>query len=206
MTKVEDIMKSIIILLQLALLIFFLLLLRFFLQRVRLLVSLKWFARKYGFRVRGFRPIFFLPLNATKKNMITLETDNYIYDIKPFGLLRKHCEIHFWSLSEYSMEWYFSRHGIDHEPRLNIGATNERKRRRIGAFEADVNANAGKEHTPVLLLSPSNAPIRLTYYKANPHYDLLCADLYAGNMIENAIFADLDYLYRHICKLESKDI
>ena len=88
-------MKSIIILLQLALLIYLLLLLRFFLQRVRLLISLKWFARKYGFQASGFRPIFFLPINVTKKNMITLETDNYIYDIKPFGLLRKHCDVVF---------------------------------------------------------------------------------------------------------------
>ena len=199
-------MKSIIILLQLALLIYLLLLLRFFLQRVRLLISLKWFARKYGFQASGFRPIFFLPINVTKKNMITLETDNYIYDIKPFGLLRKHCEIHFWSVSEYSMEWYFSRHGIDHEPHLYIGATNERKRRKIGVFEADLDATTVKEHTPVLLLSPSNAPIRLTYYKANQDYDLLCANLYAGDMIENTLFTDLDYLYRHICKLENKEI
>jgi len=141
-------MKSIIIILQLALLIFLLLLLRFFLQRVRLLVSLKWFARKYGFQVRGFRPIFFLPLNGTKKNMITLETDNYIYDIKPFGLLRKNYELHFWGLSEYSMEWYFSRHGLDHKPHLFIGTTNERKRRRIGAFVTSLDATPGKEHTP----------------------------------------------------------
>jgi len=199
-------MKSIIIILQLALLIFLLLLLRFFLQRVRLLFSLKRFARKYGFRVSGFRPIFFLPVNTTKKNMITLETDNCIYDIKPFGLLRKNYELHFWGLSEYSMEWYFSRHGLDHKPHLFIGTTNERKRRRIGAFVTSLDATPGKEHTPVLLLYPSNAPVRLTYFKANQDYDLLCDYLYAGDMIENALFADLDFLYRHICKLENKDI
>jgi len=194
-------MKSIIILLQLAIVIFLLVLLRFLLQRIRLYFQLNRFAKKYGFCCQILKKAFYLPLNSIKGNTVTLETDSCIYDIKVFGLLRKHCEIHFWGVTEYSMEWYFSRYGLDHKPYQFIGMTNEKKRRPIGAFGNNAETQSTKKHTSVLLLSPTHAPVRLTYRKEN-HLERL----HAGDMIENAIFADLDYLFMYICKQENKDI
>ena len=194
-------MKSIIILLQIALLGCLLLFLRFFLQRVQLFFSLKRFVQKYGFQLSKYPATLFIPLNSIKGNTISIETASCIYDIKVFGLLRKHCEIHFWSISEYSMEWYFSRYGLDYETHLSIGMTNERKRRPIGQFVCNTDDISGKKHTPVLLLSPANAPVSLTYRKENKF-----GRLHAGDRIDNVLFADLDYLLRFICNKENKDI
>ena len=88
------------------------------------------------------------------------------------------------------MEWYFSRHGLDYKN--PIGLTNANRHRSLG--NSDWMAAAGeKEVVPILLLSPTNAPVRLTQTQVN-HLE----KLRASDKIGDVIFADKDYLFRFI--------
>ncbi len=194
-------MKSLIILLQLAIVIFLLVLLRFLLQRIRLYFQLNRFAKKYGFRCQILKKTFFLLFNKKNGSNVLLESDSTVYNVRTFGLLRKHCEIHFWHINEYSKTWYFLRSGfVAAQP---IGKTNAEKRRQLGDFrvEAPLNLSADKEIIPILLLAPTNAPVRLTKMDA-----VQVVDLRAGDKIDDVLFADLDFMFRFICKRENKDI
>ena len=180
-------MKTLGILLIVALAVFLYVLLRFILKRIFLWISLKRFAKKHYFQCKiGLTCL--LPSNRT--GTVQIETGNTVYNIKLFGLLRKHCEIHFWNLQEYSMEWYFSLRGFDwHRP---IGQTNYTRRRSLGNRDW-LAVTSDKEVVSVLLIAPANAPVRLTQTQVNH-----LVYLRVGEKIENVLFADRDFLLRFI--------
>ena len=179
-------MKSVQILLAIASAITLYLFLRFIIKRVWLFAVLRKFAKQYGYTL--IFPLSCLLPNNRNNDIVKIETDNTVYCIKLFGLLRKHCEIHFWSLEEYSAEWYLMRSGFVGAPLIGqVGS----KHRSLGNENWAVSSE--KEVFPVLLISPANAPVRLTQTKVN-HLE----HLRAGEMIGNAVFADLDFLLRFI--------
>ena len=184
-------MKAVGILIVIALAVMVYIFLRFVIKRIGLLISVKTFAKKHGFGCKC--PLScLLPSNCI--GTVEIESANTVYTVKLFGLLRKHCEIHFWNFREYSVEWYFSRYGLVNIP--HIGQTNANRRRSLG--NADWAAVTGeKEVVPILLISPANAPVRLTQTRIN-HLE----DLRAGEKIGDVIFADMDYLFRFIAKRE----
>ena len=146
------------------------------------------FAKKHGYTCKI--PLSCLWPNNKNDSIVQLETSNTLYAVKLFGLLRKHCHIHFWSTEEYSIEWYFSRHGLDFKNtpfELLAGA----KSRSLGNW--NWTANSEKEVIPVLLISPAHAPVMLTSTDVN-HWE----HLRAGEKIEDVLFADLDFLLRFI--------
>ena len=180
-------MKAVGILIVIALAMLAYILLRFVIKRVWLLVSVQKFAKKHGF---GCKTPLSCLLPSNSIGTVEIESANTVYTVKLFGLLRKHCEIHFWNLREYSVEWYFSRHGLVGSP--HIGQTNANRHRSLG--NADWVAVAGKkEVVPILLISPANAPVRLTQTRI-----IHLEDLRAGDKIGDVIFADMDYLFRFI--------
>lgn len=179
-------MKALQILILIALAITVYVFLRFVVKRIWLFAVLRKFSKKHGYVCKI--PLSCLLPNNRSKCLVQIETENAIYSIKLFGLLRKHCEIHFWSLEEYSAEWYLMRTGfVGAAPIGQVGA----RRRSLG--NENWTANSEKEVIPVLLISPANAPVRLTQTKVN-HLEYLRA----GERIENAVFADWDYLWRFI--------
>lgn len=182
-------MKAAQIIISIALFVMVCILLRFILKRFWLFCSLKKFAKKHNYTCS--MPLScLLPLNSGNR-YAQIRTPKAVYNIKLFGLMRKHCEIHFWSAQEYSTEWYFLR--TEFVGTTPIGQTNDRRHRNLG--RADWLAADG---VPVLLISPTHAPVRLTKTDVNH-----LVDLRAGDKIGDAIFADLDYLFRYI---EKQDI
>lgn len=179
-------MKALQILIAIALAITVYVFLRFITKRIWLFATLRRFAKKHGYVCKIPLPCL-LPNNRSK-SLVQIETQNAIYSIKLFGLLRKHCDIHFWSSQEYSATQYFTR--AEYVGGTPIGQTGGR-RRRFG--NGNWAASSEKEVIPVLLISPANAPVRLTQTKVN-HLE----DLRAGDMIGDALFADWDYLWRFI--------
>ncbi len=180
-------MKRVFLLLAIALAVLVYIFLRFIIKRISLWAALKRFAKKHNFRCKVDLLCLF-PRNKTSR-FVQIETGSTVYAIKLFGLLRKHCEIHFWSQQEYAVEWYFSRYGLTNEP--YIGQTNKRRRRELGSWDCSIAT--GKEVVPVLLIAPANAPVRLTHTNENH-----CVNLRAGDRIDNVLFADRDYLFRYI--------
>ncbi len=179
-------MKAVQILIVIGVAITVYLFLRFIVKRIWLFAVLHKFAKKHGYTCKT--PLScFLP-NNRNKHLVQIETGNTVYSIKLFGLLRKHCDIHFWSLKEYSATQYFTR--SEYVGGTPIGLTGAR-RRSLGNENWPVSS--GKEVIPVLLISPANAPVRLSQTKVN-HFEYLRA----GERIENAVFADLDFLLRFI--------
>ena len=183
-------MKAVQILIAIALVVMVYMLLRFVVKRIWLFSVLRKFAKQYGYSF-NFPASCLLP-NNRNKNIVQIETDSTIYAIKLFGLLRKHCDIHFWSSQEYSATQYFSRR--EYVGGTPIGQTGAR-RRSLGNENWVVSSE--KEVIPVLLISPANAPVRLSQTMVN-HFEYLRA----GERIENAVFADWDYLWRFIEKRE----
>ena len=179
-------MKAVLILMGITLAITLYLFLRFIVKRVWQFSVLRKFAKQYDYNV--IFPLSCLLPNNRNKHIVQLETDSTLYAIKLFGLLRKHCDIHFWSSQEYSATQYFSR--AEYVGGTPIGQTGAR-RRSLGNGNWAVSSE--KEVIPVLLISPANAPVRLTQTKVN-HFEYLRA----GERIENAVFADWDYLWRFI--------
>lgn len=164
--------------------------LRFIVKRFWLYLTIKRFAKEHNYIWK--MPISCLfPINSGNE-FAQLKTDKNIYNIKLFGLLRKHCEIHFWNTQEYSTDWYLMRSGF--VAATPIGQTNARRRRSFG--KADWQTADGG--VPILLISPANAPVRLTQTNVNH-----LATLRAGDKIGDAIFADLDFLLRYIEKQEN---
>ena len=162
------------------------LILRFIIKRIWLFSVLHKFAKRHGYSCKTPLPCL-LP-NNREKSFVQIETDNTIYAVKLFGLLRKHCEIHFWNLEKYSVVHYLMRSSfVAAAPIGQVGA----KRRSLGNGNWTVSSE--KEVIPVLLISPAHTPVRLTRTDVN-HLEYLRA----GEGIENAIFADLDYLLRFI--------
>ena len=160
--------------------------LRFVIKRVRLFAVLRKFSNKHGYACKT--PLSGLLPNNRSKHLVQIETGSTVYSVKLFGLLRKHCDIHFWSSQEYSATQYFTR--AEYIGGTPIGLTNAR-RRKLG--NGNRKAHSKKEVIPVLLISPANAPVRLTCTNVN-HLE----DLRAGEKIEDVLFADLDYLMRFI--------
>ena len=183
-------MKVIQILIAIALAVVAYISIRFVFKRIWLFAVLQRFSKKHGYTCK--MPIACLLPTNRNNQLVLIETANRVYSIKLFGLLRKHCEIHFWSLEEYSVEWYFSRYGLLGTP--YIGQTGAR-RRSLGNRDWDVVSE--KEITSLLLISPAHAPVRLTRMDVNH-----LVNLRAGEKIENTVFADLDYLLRFIEKRE----
>ena len=180
-------MKALGILLIVVLAVFLYILLRFILKRIFLWVCLKRFAKKHNFQCKiAFTCL--LPSNRT--GTVQIESAHTIYQINLFGLLRKHCEIHFWNTQEYSVEWYFSRYGLVGS--TPIGQTNAKRRRSLGNRDWG-SSISDKEVVPVLLIDPANAPVRLTQTQVNH-----LVDLRVGEKIENILFADRDFLFRFI--------
>ena len=177
-------MKAVLILFTIALAIVVILLLRFIMKRLWLFYQLKRFAKENNYTCTIPRSCL-LP-NNRNNHYVLICTENAVYNIKLFGLLLKHCEIHFWNAQEYSTDWYLMRSGfIAATP---IGQTNHRPRRYLGKTDW-----LNTDGIPVLLLSPTNAPVRLTQTNVNH-----LIELRSGDKIDNVIFADLDYLLRHI--------
>lgn len=185
-------MKAVQILIAIALVVMVNMLLRFVVKRIWLFSVLRKFAKQYGYNVI-FPPSCLLP-NNRNKDIVKIETTNTVYCVKLFGLLRKHCDIHFWSSQEYSATQYFSRR--EYVGGTPIGQTAAR-RRSLG--DGNWSVSSEKEVIPVLLISPANAPVRLSQTKVN-HFE----HLLAGEKIENLIFADWDYLWRFIENREHK--
>lgn len=179
-------MKAVQILIAIALAITIYLFLRFIVKRLWLFVVMCKFAKKHGYTCKT--PLFCLFPNNRSNSIMQIETDNTIYSIKLFGLLRKHCEIHFWSLAEYSAEWYLMRSGFVGAAPIGLVGV---RRRSLGTGDWAINSE--KEVIPVLLISPAHAPVRLTQTDVNH-----LVDLRAGDKMGNTVFADLDYLLRFI--------
>lgn len=177
--------------------VFLNMLLRFFFQRLSLLVQLKRFTQKYGYllKVRNYF-YFYFPTNRSSESTVTIETNDNYYNIRLFGLLRKHCEVHFWNLKAYSVDSYMTRREFVYsEP---IGERNV-KHRPLGEFpKPELTAN--KTVVPILLFSPTNVVVRLKQTVVNRY-----ADLRAGDKIDEALFADTDFLFRHIAYMEKQD-
>lgn len=168
-------MKSILILLAFGLAVGLYVLLRFAVKRMRALSVLKRFAKTHGYCL------------TKKDGCLLLEAGSAVYNIKLLGLWLKHCEIHFWSAEEYAVHWYVWRGDLVNTP--PIGATNGGRRKQIGKWEIS------EGETPVLLLCPANAPVRLSQTRGTQ----LCR-LHAGDKIGDVRFADLDYLVRFVEK------
>ncbi len=180
-------MKSVFGVLAIALAVLLYRFLRFMAKRIFLWMALKQFAKKHNY-VCKVDHLCLLPSNKTSR-FVQIETGSTVYVIKLFGLLRKHCEIHFWSQQEYAVEWYFSRNGLINEP--YIGQTNKKRRRELGSWDCSIATD--KAVIPVLLIAPANAPVRLTHTDGN-----CCEHLRAGDRIDGVLFADRDYLFRYI--------
>ena len=179
-------MKAVQILIAIALVVMVYIVLRFVVKRIWLFAVLRKFAKKHGYICKI--PLSCLWPSNRNDRIVQLETGSTFYAVKLFGLLRKHCEIHFWSLAEYSVVQFLMRSSfVAAEPLGLIGA----KRRSLGKGNWAVSSE--KEVIPVLLISPAQAPVRLTQTMVN-HLE----HLRAGERIENAVFADLDYLLRFI--------
>lgn len=179
-------MKALQILIAIALAIAVYVFLRFVVKRIWLFAVLRRFSKKHGYTCKI--PFSCLWPNNRNDSIVQLETGNTLYAVKLFGLLRKHCDIHFWNLKEYSATQYFTR--SEYVGGTPIGQTGA-KRRNLGNENWAVSSE--KEVIPVLLISPANAPVRLSQTKVN-HFEYL----QAGERIENAVFADLDFLLRFI--------
>jgi len=179
-------MKAIQILIGIALVVALYLFLRFLVKRLWLFAVLRRFAKKHGYICK--MPLSCLWPSNRNDCIVQLETGNTLYAIKLFGLLRKHCEIHFWNLEEYSVVHFLMRSSFVAAKPIGLIGT---KRRSLGNGNWAVSSE--KEVIPVLLISPAQAPVRLTQTMVN-HLE----HLRAGERIENAVFADLDYLLRFI--------
>lgn len=185
-------MKAIQIMLVIALAVTAYLPLRFIVKRLWLFAVLRKFAKKRGYVCKT--PLSCLWPNNRNNSIVEIETANTVYCIKLFGLLRKHCDIHFWSSQEYSATQYFTR--AEYVGGTPIGLTGAR-RRSLGTGNWTIGSE--KEVVPVLLISPANAPVRLSQTDVN-HFEYLGA----GKRIENAVFADWDYLWRFIENRENQ--
>lgn len=186
-------MKTLFWFLLTVLFIFLYWLLRFIVKRLRLWHQIKRFCREHGFHYEC-KSIFssIIPSNRNSKSAVLIYTKETIYHIRVFGLLRRGCEVHFWNLQQYSVEWYWTRRG--YIASIPVGQRAVR-RRVIGGF--DQVESRSRTVVPILLFSPAKGIVRITQTQINRMEYLL-----VGDHIGNAIFSDKDYLFRFIDKKE----
>ena len=178
-------MKLILYLLPIVALWYVYIFLRFVSQRMILLLKVKRFAKKYNIECFIAPLAFFFPNNRLG-TAILLKTKDKTYNIRLFGLLRKNCAVHFWNKEMYSVEKFIPKMSLNDVP-LGYRPV---KRRKLG--EWDINSDA---EIPVLLYAPTKGLLRLMQTKVN-HIERLMA----GDMIEDVLFVDDDFLFRHIVK------
>jgi len=157
--------------------------LRFAFKRILLLYKIKHFAKVNGIVYKIRTSAFLFPSNRLGTAVI-LKTNNETYNIRLFGLLRKNCAVHFWNKEMYSMEKFIPKMLLYDTPLGHRPV----KRRKLGKW--DINANT---EIPVLLYSSADSPLRIMQTQVN-HIERLIA----GDMIEDILFVDSDFLFRYI--------
>ena len=157
--------------------------LRFVLKRTKLLHHIKRFAKEHHLQCDISVSAFLKPSNRCG-TAVCLKTDKACYNIRLFGLLRKNCAVHFWNKEMYSVEKFIPRMLLYDTPLGHRPV----KRRRLGKW--DINANT---EIPVLLYSSADSPLRIMQTQVN-HIERLMA----GDMIEDILFVDIDFLFRYI--------
>ena len=158
--------------------------LRFVFRRVVFLGKVRAFAKEHNIECLVNASAFLLPSNRFGTALL-LKTQDKTYNIRLFGLLRANCAVHFWNKEMYSIEKYIPRmHLVEDMP---LGHRPVR-RRKLGKW--DVHSNT---EIPVLLYRSANSPIRVTQTKVN-HLERVIA----GDLIEDVLFVDSDYLLRYI--------
>ncbi len=158
-------------------------LLSFAIKRIILLHKIKCFAKENSIEYKISTRAFLIPSNQYG-TAVLLKTEKGTYNIRLFGLLRKNCAVHFWNKEMYSVEKFIPRMDLNDTPLGHRPV----KRRRLGKW--DINANT---EIPVLLCSSANSPLRIMQTQVN-HIERLLV----GDMIEDVLFADCDFLFRYI--------
>ena len=159
-------------------------LVQFFFLRIKLLLKIKKFAQDNALDCKIKTREFLTPSNHCG-TAVLLKTSKNTYNIRLFGLLRKNCAVHFWNKRMYSVEKYIPRMSLVEKIPLGHRAV---RRRRLGQW--DIGSDT---EIPVLLCSPTKSLIRITQTNVN-HIERLLA----GDMIEDVLFADSDFLLRYI--------
>lgn len=175
--------------------------LRFIPRRMCLLILLRKFAKKHDYRLKINLWNCLLSLNGSSRSSIVIETNSSIYDIKLFGFFLKNREVHFRNTKEYSTRWIMPREGLSEK--TNEICANPLKS--LGSFDDAIYIipSVQKERIPVLLHSPDSfAFLRRTHLLSNHIVRLKVGDKIAGS---DLLFADSDFLFRHISKREHKD-
>lgn len=191
-------MKTVKILLIIALVFLLYIFLRFIIRRMCLLISLRKFAKKYDYQLKIDLWNCLLPLNGSSGSSIVIETNSSIYDIKLFGFFLKNREVHFRNTKEYSTRWIMPKEGLSEK--TNEICANPLKS--LGNFDDAIyiDSSIQKERIPVLLHSPDSfAHLRRTHLLSNRIVRLHVGDKIAGS---DLLFADLDFLLRYIAKSE----
>lgn len=191
-------MKTVKILLIIALVFLLYIFLRFIIRRMCLLISLIKFAKKYDYQLKIDLWNCLLPLNGSSGSSIVIETNSSIYDIKLFGFFLKNREVHFRNTKEYSTRWIMPKEGLSEK--TNEICANPLKS--LGNFDDAIyiDSSIQKERIPVLLHSPDSfAHLRRTHLLTNRIVRLHVGDKIAGS---DLLFADLDFLLRYIAKNE----
>ena len=191
-------MKSLKILLIIALVFLLYIFLRFIIRRMCLLISLRKFAKKYDYQLKIDLWNCLLPLNGSSGSSIVIETNSSIYDIKLFGFFLKNREVHFRNTKEYSTRWIMPKEGLSEK--TNEICANPLKS--LGNFDDAIyiDSSIQKERIPILLHSPDSfAHLRRTHLLSNRIVRLHVGDKIAGS---DLLFADLDFLLRYIAKNE----
>lgn len=194
-------MKTVKILLIIALVFLLYIFLRFIIRRMCLLISLRKFAKKYDYQLKINLWNCLLPLNSSSKTSVVIETNNSIYDIKLFGFFLKNREVHFRNTKEYSTRWIMPREGLSEK--TNEICANPLKS--LGSFDDAIYIvpSVQKERIPVLQHSPDSfAFLRRTHLLSNHIVRLNVGDKIAGS---DLLFADRDFLFLYISKREHKD-
>lgn len=182
-----------------SLIVFLYIIFRFLIQRLSLALKLKKFAKKNSYNCKIVNPLFFIPLNFSNNGLVLIETDSTIYNIRVFGILRKHCEVHFWNIKEYSIKKYYSKLQILASIPLGHQSCHRRKTKGFNPVNIKINSNY-KLSVPVFLFSPTNNLIRITQTQENQ-----LKQLKAGDRIDNIIFADTSYLFWYISNREKRE-
>ncbi len=171
----------------------------FIIKRFILIFKLKKFAKKNSCNCKIVNPLFFIPLNLSNNGLVSIETDSTIYNIKVFGILRKHCEVHFWNINEYSIKKYYLVKQFIASTPLGQKKCYRRKTGGFNPINTKVNSDY-KLSVPVFLFSPSNNLLRITQTQENQ-----LKQLKVGDKIDNIIFADTPYLFWYISNREKRE-
>lgn len=192
-------MDILILILTLFLIFFSSVVFRFIIQRTILLFKLKRFASKNNYNCKIVNPLFFIPLNFSSSGSVLIETESTVYNIKVFGILRKHCEVHFWNINEYSIRKYFFK--WNYLSSTPLGQMNCHRRKTGGFNFRNKKINCDyKLLIPIFLFSPTNNLLRVTQMQENN-----LKELKAGDKIDNIVFADRSYLFWYITNREKRE-